>query len=146
MEEWHIPGKTASKQVCYRLQTRTVERLSTRHQTVLVTFLDSESHFTAVQKECTTPPHVQIRHTTWLSFTRPSPALVLQATNTGVRKPGYEATIKVLITATTWYNTSTYVWAKAYAWVDIWIARHVEGEGPGAWECQKEASRRSVKL
>ena len=25
-------------------------------------------------------------------FTRPSPALVLQVTNTGVRRPGYEAT------------------------------------------------------
>jgi len=39
VEEWHIPGKTASKQVRYRLQTRTVERLSARHQTVLPTFL-----------------------------------------------------------------------------------------------------------
>jgi len=36
-------------------------------------FLDSESCFTAVQKECATPPHVQVCHTTWLSFTRPSP-------------------------------------------------------------------------
>jgi len=42
--------------------------------------------------ECATPPHVQVHHTTWLSFTRPSPALVLQATNAGVRRPGYEAT------------------------------------------------------
>jgi len=39
VEEWHIPGKTASKRVRYRLQTRTVERLSARHQTVLATFL-----------------------------------------------------------------------------------------------------------
>jgi len=31
--------KTASKRVCYQLQTRTVERLSVRHQTVLATFL-----------------------------------------------------------------------------------------------------------
>jgi len=30
-------------------------------------------------------------HCTWLIFTRPSPALVLQVTNTGVRRPGYEA-------------------------------------------------------
>ena len=44
-------------------------------------------------RECATPPHVQVRHTMWLSFTRPSPALVLQATNAGVRRPGYEATI-----------------------------------------------------
>ena len=35
--------------------------------------------------------HTSRCHTTWLSFTRPSPALVLQATNTGVRRPGYEA-------------------------------------------------------
>jgi len=41
--------------------------------------------------ECATPPHVQVRHTTRLSFTRPSP-LVLQVTNAGVRRPGYEAT------------------------------------------------------
>ena len=41
--------------------------------------------------ECSTPPHVQIRHTTWLSFARPSPTLVVQATNTGMRRPGYEA-------------------------------------------------------
>ena len=43
-------------------------------------------------RECATPPHVQVRHTTWLSFTRPSPVLVLQATNTGARRPGYKAT------------------------------------------------------
>jgi len=43
-------------------------------------------------RECATPPHVQVRYTTWLSFTRPSPALVLQATNAGARRPGYEAT------------------------------------------------------
>ena len=42
-------------------------------------------------QECATPPHVQAHHTTWLSFTRPSPTLVLQATNAGVRRPGYEA-------------------------------------------------------
>jgi len=38
VEEWHIPGKTASKRIRYQLQTRTVERLSAQHQTVLVTF------------------------------------------------------------------------------------------------------------
>ena len=42
-------------------------------------------------RECATPPHILVRHTTWLSFTRPSPALVLQATNAGARRPGYEA-------------------------------------------------------
>jgi len=54
VEEWHIPGKTASKQVHYQLQTRTIERLSSQHQIVLATFLGF-SHFTAVQKECATP-------------------------------------------------------------------------------------------
>ena len=42
-------------------------------------------------QECATPPHIQVRHCTWLSFTRPSPALVLQATNAGVRSPGVTA-------------------------------------------------------
>ena len=42
-------------------------------------------------RECATPPYVQVYHTTWLSFTSPSPALVLQATNAGVRRPGYKA-------------------------------------------------------
>jgi len=36
--------------------------------------------------KCATPPHIQVRHCMWLSFTRPSPTLVLQATNTGVKK------------------------------------------------------------
>jgi len=27
-------------------------------------FLDSESRFTAVQKECATPPHIQVHHCT----------------------------------------------------------------------------------
>ena len=45
-------------------------------------------------QECATPPHVQVHHTTWLTFTRPSPpVLVLQVTNAGVRRPGYEATM-----------------------------------------------------
>ena len=39
VEEWHHPGKTASKRVRYRLQTWTVEQLSARHQTDLTTFL-----------------------------------------------------------------------------------------------------------
>jgi len=39
VEEWHIPGKTASKRVRYQLQTRIIEGLSTRHQTVLATFV-----------------------------------------------------------------------------------------------------------
>ena len=46
-------------------------------------------------QEGATPPHVQVRHTTWLSFTRPSPVLVLQVTNAGARMPGYEAKLPV---------------------------------------------------
>ena len=83
----HIPGKNASKQVCYRSQTRTIEQLCAQ------CFLGSERHFTAEAKECATPPHVQVGHCMWLSFTRPSHALVLQAANAGVRRPGYEARI-----------------------------------------------------
>jgi len=37
--EWHSPEKTASERVCYRLQTRTVERLSAQHPAALATFL-----------------------------------------------------------------------------------------------------------
>ena len=37
--------------------------------------------------ECATPPHITARDT----FYRPSPALVQQVTNTGVRRPGHEA-------------------------------------------------------
>ena len=40
----------------------------------------------------TCPPNVQVHHCTWLRFTRPSAELVMQVTNTGMRRPGYEAT------------------------------------------------------
>jgi len=43
-----------------------------------------------LSRECATPPHIQVCYFMWLSFIRPSPALVLQATNAGVRRPGYE--------------------------------------------------------
>jgi len=33
--------------------------------------------------ECATPSYVQVHHTTWLSFTRPFPVLVLQVTTLG---------------------------------------------------------------
>ena len=57
-------------------------------------FLGFRKPFTAVQKECATPPHVQVRlHV--ISFTRPSPALVLQVTNAGVRRPGYKDTCTI---------------------------------------------------
>ena len=58
-------------------------------------FSGSQRHLAGVQKELcyssTCPPNVRVCHCTWLSFTRPSPMLILQVTNTGVRRPGYEA-------------------------------------------------------
>ena len=89
VEEWHLPGKTASKRVRYRSWTWTVER-SVVLRSVLA--IGSTLAYLLFLWECATPPHVQVRHTTWLSFTRPSPAWVLQATNAGARRPGYEAT------------------------------------------------------
>ena len=46
-------------------------QLSAGHQTAWRRFFNSETCFTAVQKECTTPPHVQVSHCMWL-FTRTS--------------------------------------------------------------------------
>jgi len=68
---------------------------------VLVTFLGFRSCYTAVQKECATPPHVSLHD--WV-FTRPSPALGLQATNAGMRRllRGY---ILHSITKTTHWGT-----------------------------------------
>jgi len=54
-------------------------RVWTSHCIILCLYLDHA------------PPHVQVCYTTWLSFTRPSPTLVLQATNAGARRPGYKA-------------------------------------------------------
>jgi len=46
----------------------------------------------AVQKDCTTSIQHPVLGTSLhvISFTRPSPILVLQATNAGVRRPGHE--------------------------------------------------------
>jgi len=80
--------------VCYWSQTQTVERLSTRHQTILTTFLGFRKPLYSCTEECATSLHTssQVHHCMWLE---PSPALVLQATNAGVRRPGYEATCLV---------------------------------------------------
>ena len=70
-------------------------RLSDVERSVILQSLfaiSSALAYLQVFRECATPPHVQVCHCMWLSFTRPSPALVLQATNAGVRRPGYEAT------------------------------------------------------
>ena len=67
------------------------------HSVILRSVFAISSTFTSLRffRECATPPHVQVRHCMWLSFTRPSPALVLQAANTGVRRPWYQATSDV---------------------------------------------------
>ena len=95
VEEWHIPGKTASKLVHYRLRTRTIERLSTRHQTVLAMFLGFRKPlYSCTEGMCHsfTRPGMSYHVT---RFTRPSPALLWQATNTGVRRPGYEPSLSM---------------------------------------------------
>ena len=70
-------------------------------------------------RECATPPHVHVRHTTWLSFTRPSPALVLaNATNTGARRPGYEARDKWVFhwNGILEWNTGMEYWNEILEW------------------------------
>ena len=42
-------------------------------------------------REC--PDYIHLRHLHVTSFTSPSPALVLQVTNAGVRRPGNEASL-----------------------------------------------------
>ena len=49
------------------------------------------AHSLAVFQECATPPHVTCPPSKYQFYTRPCPALVLQATNAGVRRSGYEA-------------------------------------------------------
>ena len=87
MEKWQIPRKSASKRVRYRLQAWAIERLSAWHQTVLVTFLGFRklvySCTGGMCHSCTSPPSIQVRHCTWLSFTRPSPTSVLQQQTLG---------------------------------------------------------------
>ena len=77
-----------------------LSRLSdVEHSVVLRSVFSISSALTYLQffRECATPPHVQVHHC------RPSPTLVLQVTNAGVRRPGYEATwIQV---QTDWYVT-----------------------------------------
>ena len=61
--------------------------------------------------ECATLPHVQVRHCTWLSFTRPSAVLVLQVTNTGVRRPG-SMDINLVSTVKGMANLSSEHWTR----------------------------------
>ena len=72
--------------------------LSTQHQIVLAMFLGFRKPFTAIQKECATPPHVQpmSRYITACDqFYQAFPTLVLQAINAGVRRLGYEASFSL---------------------------------------------------
>ena len=94
MEEWHIPGKAASKRVHYRLQTRTVERLSARHQAVLATFLGFKKPLyscTEGMYHSSTRPGTSYHVTQFYQAFPRAEALVLQATNAGARRSGYEA-------------------------------------------------------
>ena len=75
VEEWHIPGETVSKRVCYRLQTRTVEWLSTQHQTVLATFLGlRKSLYSCTEGMChsSTRPGTSYHVTQWHTHTHSS--------------------------------------------------------------------------
>jgi len=89
VEEWLIHRETASKWVCYRSQTQTIEQLSTRHQAVL----GSERLYgrnVPLLHTFTQRPGMSLH---MISLTRPSPTLVQQVTNAGMRRPGYEATV-----------------------------------------------------
>ena len=64
----------------------------------LAMFLGFRKPFTAIQKECATPPHVQpmSRYITACDqFYQAFPTLVLQAINAGVRRLGYEASFSL---------------------------------------------------
>jgi len=64
---WGRPGKTESRALTYldmwrsgKFPVKSTSGYSTDHKHEF--FLGSESQFTAVQKECATPPHVQVHH------------------------------------------------------------------------------------
>jgi len=97
VEEWHIPRITASKYVS-ALPNANMDHARTECLTS-----GSLRNVSWVQKAAsqlyrrnlsllhmsTQCPDMSLH---MISFTRPSPALPLQATNAGVRMPGYEAT------------------------------------------------------
>jgi len=86
-----FPEKQVSA-ISYELQSQTTQQLSGQHWVVLGTF---PGFFTAVQKQCATPPHTHPMSryiTAHDQLYQALPVLVLQATNAGVRRPGYEAT------------------------------------------------------
>ena len=88
---WHSQ-KNWSKWVHYWSQTPTLEWLSAQHQSVLVTFLGFRKPLCSCTEgmcHSSTCPGTSLHVT---HFTRPSPTLVLQVTNAGVRRPGYKVT------------------------------------------------------
>jgi len=85
VEEWQIPGKQQVSECA-------TDCKHARHQTVLAMFLGFRKPlYSCTEGMCysSTRPCTSYHVT---QFTRPSPALVLQATNTGARRPEYEAT------------------------------------------------------
>jgi len=118
--------KTASKQVHYRLQTRTVERLSNRHQTVLVPLLGFRNPlYSCTEGMC----HSSIRpgtsyHVTQFYQAFPRVSTVLQATNAGARRPGYEASWNAR-KGQFWGTSDSYLW-QWIPWVlgsSMWAVR-----------------------
>ena len=90
VEEWHISSKVA-----FWIQ-ETLPRLSDVERSAILWFMfaigSALTYFSVNVPLLHTSRYVTAR----LSFTRPPPMLVLQATNTGVRRPGYEATFVLL--------------------------------------------------
>jgi len=107
MEKWHIP--LYSCKAVFWIQLSDV-----KHSVILRSMFAIDSTFTYLLffRECATPPYIQLCHCTWLGFTRPSPTLVLPATNAGVRRPGYEAMYSWPMAADL---QCTYSWP-AYSW------------------------------
>jgi len=93
VKEWHIP----SVQQLSESKKRSLDCLMSSAQSFYGLCLWSVAHLFAVFLGMCHSSTCPGNHCTWLSFTRPRPALVLQATNTGVRRPGYEASIWPLI-------------------------------------------------
>ena len=48
-------------------------------------------------QECATPLYIQVRHTTWLSFTGPSPRISTASDKRWGERPGYEARLALLV-------------------------------------------------
>ena len=75
-----------------QLQTRTMEWLSSWRRPFWQQFSGSEICFIVMQKECATPPHIHpiFRFVTACDqFYQACPTLILQVTNTWVKRPGY---------------------------------------------------------